>query len=79
MAASVSSAVNSLVIRAAITLVTSANRRYTVIRLTPARRAMSVSVVRRTPTDNTQVRAASSSAASATRVAGGRFSSADSV
>src|SRR5262245_2764882 len=43
---------------------TSGQRRYSVIRLTPARRATSVTVVRRTPTANTEARAASSSRSS---------------
>src|SRR3954454_8198964 len=56
---------HSRVIRSAISVAMSGHRRDIVIRETPARRATSVSVVRRRPTARTQSRAASSSASSA--------------
>ncbi|CAM5443902.1 hypothetical protein STENM327S_06549 [Streptomyces tendae] len=58
--APVATAIHSRVIRSPTRDRTSGQRRYSVIRETPARRATSVMVVRRTPTAITQSRTASS-------------------
>ncbi len=60
--APVATAIHSRVIRSPTSDRTSGQRRYSVMRDTPARRATSVSVVRRTPTASTQSRTASSTA-----------------